>query len=291
LRHLVFALLRSDAPAATVDDLRKCLVPQSEVEYTVPARIGDYTDFYTSIDHALNITRLFNPEGDVTPNFRWIPTAYHGRVSTIGVSGQRFHRPMGQTMAPGAKAPTYHACARLDYELELGVWIGEGNAAGEPIPLERAEEHIFGICLLNDWSARDIQFWEMAPLGPFPREELRDHHLAVDRDDGSARALPPGLDAAGQRAPTARLPGEHGEPRQRRDRHQPGGLARKRQGAREQERALAPVAHELQAPVLERGADGGAPHDGRLQAELRATCSAAARSRARGPERPARSSS
>jgi fumarylacetoacetase len=88
-------------------------------------------------------------------------------VSTIGVSGQRFHRPMGQTMAPGAKAPTYHACARLDYELELGVWIGEGNAAGEPIPLERAEEHIFGICLLNDWSARDIQFWEMAPLGPF----------------------------------------------------------------------------------------------------------------------------
>jgi fumarylacetoacetase len=167
LRHAVFALLRSDAPAATVHAMRECLVPQAEAEYTVPARIGDYTDFYTSIDHALNISRLMNPDGDVTPNFRWIPTAYHGRVSTIGVSGQRFHRPMGQTMAPGAKAPTYHACARLDYELELGVWIGEGNAAGEPIPLERAEEHIFGICLLNDWSARDIQFWEMAPLGPF----------------------------------------------------------------------------------------------------------------------------
>ena len=167
LRHAVFALLRSDAPAVTVNELRKCLVPQAEVEYTVPARIGDYTDFYTSIDHALNITRLFNPEGDVTPNFRWIPTAYHGRVSTIGVSGQRFHRPMGQTMAPGAKAPMYQACARLDYELELGVWIGEGNAAGDPIPLEHAEAHIFGICLLNDWSARDIQFWEMAPLGPF----------------------------------------------------------------------------------------------------------------------------
>ena len=167
LRHALFALLKSDAPAATVQALRAGLVPQAEVEYTVPARIGDYTDFYTSIDHALNITRLFNPEGDVTPNFRWIPTAYHGRVSTIGVSGQRFHRPMGQTLAPGAKAPTYHPCARLDYELELGVWIGEGNAAGEPIALERAEEHIFGICLLNDWSARDIQFWEMAPLGPF----------------------------------------------------------------------------------------------------------------------------
>jgi len=167
LRQAVFALLRDDAPAATVQAVRECLVPQAEVEYTVPARIGDYTDFYTSIDHALNISRLMNPEGDVTPNFRWIPTAYHGRVSTIGISGQRFHRPMGQTMAPGAKAPTYHACARLDYELELGIWIGEGNAAGEAIPLERAEEHIFGICLLNDWSARDIQFWEMAPLGPF----------------------------------------------------------------------------------------------------------------------------
>ncbi|KLN58135.1 fumarylacetoacetase [Variovorax paradoxus] len=167
LRHAVFALLRDDAPPATVHAVRECLVPQAEVEYTVPARIGDYTDFYTSIDHALNISRLMNPEGDVTPNFRWIPTAYHGRVSTIGISGQRFHRPMGQTMAPGARAPTYHACARLDYELELGIWIGEGNAAGEPIPLERAEEHIFGICLLNDWSARDIQFWEMAPLGPF----------------------------------------------------------------------------------------------------------------------------
>jgi fumarylacetoacetase len=167
LRHALFALLRADAPAATVLAVRACLVPQADVEYTVPARIGDYTDFYTSIDHALNISRLMNPEGDVTPNFRWIPTAYHGRVSTIGTSGQRFHRPMGQTMAPGAKAPTYHACARLDYELELGVWIGEGNAAGEPIPMERAEEHIFGICLLNDWSARDIQFWEMAPLGPF----------------------------------------------------------------------------------------------------------------------------
>ena len=167
LRHAVFALLRNDAPAATVKAMRECLVPQAEVEYTVPARIGDYTDFYTSIDHALNISRLMNPEGDVTPNFRWIPTAYHGRVSTIGISGQRFHRPMGQTMAPGARAPTYQACARLDYELELGIWIGEGNAAGEAIPLERAEEHIFGICLLNDWSARDIQFWEMAPLGPF----------------------------------------------------------------------------------------------------------------------------
>ena len=166
LRHALFALLKADA-RGSIDALRGCLVPQSDVEYTLPARIGDYTDFYTSIDHALNITRIFNPEGDVTPNFRWVPTAYHGRVSTIGVSGQQFRRPMGQSLAPGAAAPTYHACARLDYELELGIWIGQGNAMGEPIALAQAEQHVFGICLLNDWSARDIQFWEMAPLGPF----------------------------------------------------------------------------------------------------------------------------
>jgi fumarylacetoacetase len=167
LRHGLFALLKDDAPKEVADAVRACLVPQAEAAFALPARIGDYTDFYTSIDHALNIGRLLKPEDPITPNFQWIPIAYHGRVSTIGVSGQQFHRPMGQTRAPGAHAPSYGPCARLDYELELGIYIGQGNAAGAPIPLERAESHVFGICLLNDWSARDIQFWEMAPLGPF----------------------------------------------------------------------------------------------------------------------------
>jgi fumarylacetoacetase len=165
LRHALFARLKTDA--AAIDATRACLVPQSAVEFALPARIGDYTDFYTSIDHALNIGRLLRPDDPITPNFQWIPIAYHGRVSTLGVSGQQFHRPMGQTMAAGAAAPSYGPCARLDYELELGIYIGQGNAAGESIPLAEAEAHIFGICLLNDWSARDIQFWEMAPLGPF----------------------------------------------------------------------------------------------------------------------------
>ena len=165
LRHTLFDLLKDGA--ANSDAVRDCLIAQADVEYTVPARIGDYTDFYTSIDHALNVGRVYRPDDPITPNFQWIPIAYHGRVSTIGVSGQQFRRPMGQAMAPGAKAPTYGPCARLDYELELAVWIGQGNAAGEPIRLENAERHIFGIGLLNDWSARDIQFWEMAPLGPF----------------------------------------------------------------------------------------------------------------------------
>ena len=151
----------------TADAVRACLVPQAEVEFAVPARIGDYTDFYTSIDHALNVGRLFRPDDPITPNFQWMPIAYHGRVSTIGVSGQQFRRPMGQTMAPGAAAPIYGPCARLDYELEARHLHRPGQCGGKAIPIERAEKHIFGICLLNDWSARDIQFWEMAPLGPF----------------------------------------------------------------------------------------------------------------------------
>jgi fumarylacetoacetase len=167
LRHALFKLLKDDASAACADAVRACMVLQHEAQYSLPARIGDYTDFYTSIDHARNIGRLFRPEDPITPNFQWIPIAYHGRVSTLGVSGQTFRRPMGQMMAPGAKAPSFGPCTRLDYELELGLYIGQGNAAGEPIALEDAEQHIFGVCLLNDWSARDIQFWEMAPLGPF----------------------------------------------------------------------------------------------------------------------------
>lgn len=165
LRHALFALLQEGA--AQADTVRACLVPQAEIEHVLPARIGDYTDFYTSLDHALNCIRIMYPGADVTPNFRWLPQAYHGRVSTIGVSGQQFHRPMGQFIPPGASVPVFQPCARMDYEMELGVWIGQGNAMGQRIPLDQADAHIFGISLLNDWSARDIQVWEMTPLGPF----------------------------------------------------------------------------------------------------------------------------
>ncbi|MES2283644.1 MAG: fumarylacetoacetase [Pseudomonadota bacterium] len=167
LRHSLFELLEKAFYGPKVDALRACLIPQSEVEFTVPTQIGDYTDFYTSLDHAMNIGVMMRPDDPITSNFKWIPIAYHGRVSSIGVSGQTYRRPMGQAMAPGASAPVYAPCARLDYELELGIYIGQGNEQGEPIAIKDAEKHIFGICLLNDWSARDIQFWEMAPLGPF----------------------------------------------------------------------------------------------------------------------------
>lgn len=142
-------------------------MPQLDAEYTVPARIGDYTDFYTSVYHATNIGRQFRPDNPLLPNFKWIPIGYHGRASSIGVSGQSFPRPVGQTMPLGATEPSFGPCKRLDYELEMGVFVGGGNALGEPIAITEAEANVFGMCLLNDWSARDIQAWEYQPLGPF----------------------------------------------------------------------------------------------------------------------------
>lgn len=167
LRHALFALLHQQASAAEQAALRDCLLPLAQVEYAVPARIGDYTDFYTSLHHARNCMRIMYPDGDATPNFRWMPQAYHGRASSVGVSGQQFRRPLGQSLAPGEQTPVFAPCARLDYELEIATWIGQGNPAGDAVALDAAEAHIFGLSLLNDWSARDIQVWEMQPLGPF----------------------------------------------------------------------------------------------------------------------------
>ena len=153
--------------AAEESQLAACLLPQSEAEYGVPARIGDYTDFYTSVHHATNIGRQFRPDNPLLPNYKWVPIGYHGRASSIGVSGQSFHRPVGQTLPPGAAQPVFGPSQRLDIELELGIFVGSGNALGEPVAMAEAENHVFGICLLNDWSARDIQAWEYQPLGPF----------------------------------------------------------------------------------------------------------------------------
>ena len=145
----------------------KALLAQAEAEMTVPCRIGDYTDFYTGIHHATTIGKLFRPDQPLMPNYKWVPIGYHGRASSIGVSGQVFKRPQGQTKAPDAAEPSFGPSKRLDYELELGFFIGRGNAQGEPIAIADAEEHLFGVTLLNDWSARDLQAWEYQPLGPF----------------------------------------------------------------------------------------------------------------------------
>ena len=147
--------------------LELCLVKQADIELALPCRIGEYTDFYTGIHHATNVGKQFRPDNPLLPNYKWVPIGYHGRVSSIGVSGQRVHRPRGQLMLPDAKAPVFDAARRLDYELELGVLVGGGNPDGTPLSMAQAEDDWFGMVLLNDWSARDIQGWEYQPLGPF----------------------------------------------------------------------------------------------------------------------------
>ena len=146
--------------------LKACLVPQADVEFTVPAKVGDYTDFYTSVYHATNVGKLFRPTNPLMENYKWVPIGYHGRASSIRISGVDFKRPSGQLKAPDAD-PALLPCNRLDYELEMGIYAGTGNAWGDAIGIDDAENHIFGLCLLNDWSARDVQAWEYQPLGPF----------------------------------------------------------------------------------------------------------------------------
>jgi fumarylacetoacetase len=165
LRLALSRALRKNA--AEQRALGACLVPQAQAEYDVPARIGDFSDFYTSIHHATNIGRQFRPDNPLLPNFKWVPIGYHGRCSSIGVSGHRFPRPVGQLKAADAQAPVLAPSKRMDIELELGIFVGTGNESGAPIAITEAEEHVFGLCLLNDWSARDIQAWEYQPLGPF----------------------------------------------------------------------------------------------------------------------------
>jgi fumarylacetoacetase len=153
--------------AAQRSQLENCLLSQPVAQLLLPAQIGDYTDFYTSIHHATAVGKLLRPDNPLFPNYRWVPIGYHARSSSIGVSGQQFHRPCGQMLPPGAAAPAFGPSQRLDYELELGVFVGTGNEPGTAIAIAAAESHAFGLCLLNDWSARDLQGWEAQPLGPF----------------------------------------------------------------------------------------------------------------------------
>lgn len=159
------ALREGSALQAALEPL---LIDRSAIEHDVPAQIGDYTDFYISVHHATAVGKQFRPDNPLLPNYKWVPIGYHGRASTIGVSGQRFARPIGQTRpaAEGA-TPGFGPCQRLDYELELAIFVGPGNEQGQRIPVEEAESHVFGLCILNDWSARDLQAWEYQPLGPF----------------------------------------------------------------------------------------------------------------------------
>ena len=149
------------------DDVEMNLIGQSEVRMHLPCLIGDYTDFYVGIHHATNVGKQFRPDNPLLPNYKYVPIGYHGRASSVRASGEPVVRPSGQRKPPEAEAPEYGPSRRLDYELELGIWIGQGNDLGQPIPIGEAGEHIAGYCLLNDWSARDLQAWEYQPLGPF----------------------------------------------------------------------------------------------------------------------------
>ena len=149
------------------DDVEPELIGQTEVRMHLPCVVGDYTDFYVGIHHATNVGKQFRPDNPLLPNYKYVPIGYHGRASSVRVSGEPVVRPNGQRKAPDADVPEYGPSGRLDYELELGIWIGRGNDLGCPIPIGEAPEHIAGYCLLNDWSARDLQAWEYQPLGPF----------------------------------------------------------------------------------------------------------------------------
>ena len=167
LRSAVSALLASDAPVNQQQIAEHALVAQDEAELFLPAQIGDYTDFYASVHHASNVGVLFRPDNPLLPNYKWVPIGYHGRSSSIVLSGTTVKRPSGQRLAVGESVPTVGPSRAMDYEVELGAFIGTGNALGASIPLADADTHLFGVCLLNDWSARDIQSWEYQPLGPF----------------------------------------------------------------------------------------------------------------------------
>jgi fumarylacetoacetase len=165
LRHRLSELLRYDAQKSLPE--RQMLVSMSDAELLLPAEIGDYTDFYASIFHATNIGKLFRPDNPLLPNYKYIPIAYHGRASSIVPSGTSIKRPMGQRKPPNESTPTFGYSKLLDYEMEVGFFVSTGNQLGQPIAIDDAEKHIFGLCLVNDWSARDIQAWEYQPLGPF----------------------------------------------------------------------------------------------------------------------------
>ncbi len=189
LRHAVFDLLAEDAPAAIQNLAPDILHAASDCEVHLPAAIGDYTDFFAGIQHAINAGRLFRSEDDpLLPNYKYVPVGYHGRASSVRPSGMAVRRPLGQRKRGNEDAPSFGPCRNLDYELEMGIWIGAGNTLGEPVPIAQAGQHIAGYCLLNDWSARDIQAWESQPLGPFLAKNF---HTSVSPWLVTAEALAP----------------------------------------------------------------------------------------------------
>jgi fumarylacetoacetase len=202
LRSRITTLLTDTSLRSQVEPL---LVPLRDAEMQLPAQIGDYTDFYASIHHATRVGKLFRPDNPLLPNYKYVPIGYHGRASSIVASGAEIRRPCGQTKPTSSAEPEFGPSRSMDYELEVGLFVGPGNVLGNPIPIAEAGQHIFGLCLVNDWSARDIQSWEYQPLGPFlaksfattispwivPMEALAPYRVAAaERSSGDPAPLP-----------------------------------------------------------------------------------------------------
>jgi fumarylacetoacetase len=202
LRAALHSLLVHDATHQ--ETLASFLAPVASVENLLPARIGDYTDFYAGIHHAANVGAIFRPDNPLLPNYKWVPIGYHGRASSVKVSGTPFKRPYGQLKVPDADEPVFAPTRLLDFELELGAWIGPSTRPGARVGIDQAEGHLAGLCLLNDWSARDVQAWEYQPLGPFlaknfattvsgwvvTPEALAPYRVPMGRPDGDPAPLP-----------------------------------------------------------------------------------------------------
>ena len=167
LRRELVSLLSTQASLAQQEAIAPMLVPAKSVRFFKPVAVQNYTDFYASIHHATNVGKLFRSDQPLLPNYKWVPIGYHGRASSLVISGASIRRPYGQIKSPTQDSPIFAPTVQLDYELEVAAYVGAGNLLGTPVAITSAESHIFGLSLLNDWSARDIQSWEYQPLGPF----------------------------------------------------------------------------------------------------------------------------
>ena len=228
-------------------------------------QIGDYTDFYCSIYHAMNVGKLFRPDNPLMPNYKWIPIGYHGRASSIVVSGEDVVRPKGQNHSQEDAPPVYIPSKALDYEMEVGFFVGKGNELGETIDIKDAEEHIFGLCLVNDWSARDIQGWEYQPLGPFLGKSFATtvSPFVVTMEALAPFRVPAFERDAGDPQPLDYLANE-AKRKTRRTRHQTRSLYSNRKNARRKYRTVSFVALEFERFILDNRANADASRFKRL---------------------------
>ena len=271
LRQGLFELLAASSRQRAEIEAKSGLLHRAlDCTLHLPARIGDYTDFYAGIHHAHAVGKLFRPDNPLLPNYKHVPIAYHGRASSVVASGAAVRRPSGQRKLPSEDAPVFGPARNLDFELELGIWIGAGNGQGEPVPIGDASAQIAGFCLLNDWSARDIQAWEYQPLGPFLAKNFA--------TTISPWVVTPEAMAPFSIAPTAAAAGRSGAAPLSRGRGRPGGRCVRSRARRvdphpraARQGSAGAAAHALQraAYVLDGRADDCAPHLRRLQSAAR----------------------